>query len=245
MQWNDEGLVLGARRHGESAVVLEVLTREHGRHLGLVRGGRSRRMQPILQTGNTVQVSWRSRLEEHLGTFSVEPVNMRAAALMESRLGLNGVQLFAALMRLLPERDPHERLFVAGEVILDSFGDPDLCAELMVRLELEVLNDLGFGLDLSCCAATGSTDDLVYVSPKSGRAVSKEAGQPYSDRLLALPPFLVARETSGSPGREDLHAAFRLTGFFLARNVYEARGIPGPEVREGFLQALDQGRPAV
>lgn len=240
MQWTDEGLVLGIRQHGESSVVLEVLTREHGRHLGLVRGGRSRRVQPILQTGNSVHLQWRARLDEHLGTFSVEPTRMRAATLMESALAVHGVQLFAALVRLLPERDPHERFYTAGDVILDSFDDPALCGELMVRFELEILNDLGFGLDLSRCAATGATGDLVYVSPKSGRAVSRIAGRPYRARLLDLPAFLVEREHAGRPDHADLRQAFDLSGYFLMKNVYEARGIRMPDVRGGFLQALQR-----
>jgi len=238
MQWTDEGLVLGTRPHGESSVVLEVLTRDHGRHLGLVRGGRSRRMQPILQIGNSVQLNWRARLDEHLGMFSVEPLRMRAAALMESALAVHGVQLFAALVRLLPERDPHQRFFIAGEVILQSFADPALCGELMVRLELETLNDLGFGLDLTRCAATGGTADLVYVSPKSGRAVSEIAGRPYHGKLLALPAFLAERVRAGGPNPEALRLAYDLTGFFLLKNVYEPRGIKMPDVRAGFLLAL-------
>lgn len=241
MHWNDEALVLGTRQHGETSVVLEVLTRGHGRHFGLVRGGRSRRVQPMLQTGNSVQVAWRARLDEHLGIFTVEPVTLRAARLMETRIGVHGVQLFSALMRLLPERDPHERFFVAGEVVLDSFGDPAVCGELMVRLELEVLNDLGFGLDLVKCAATGATEDLVYVSPRTGRAVSRQAGAPYHARLLPLPRFLVDRVGSGGPDPGQLRQAFELTGHFLDRNVYAPRGIAVPDVRAGFLEALAGG----
>lgn len=244
MQWADEGLVLGTRHHGETSVVLEVLTRAHGRHLGLVRGGRSRKVQPVLQTGNTVQLVWRARLDDHLGMFTVEPVTLRAAVLMENAVGVHGVQVLAALVRLLPERDPHERFFTACEVILQSFEDPALAGELLVRFELEILNDLGFGIDLSRCAATGRTDDLVFVSPRSGRAVSREAGRPYQDRLLALPAFLVERERSGPPGFEDLKAAFDLSGYFLARNVYEPRGATMPPIRGQFLQAMQRRMPA-
>lgn len=239
MQWSDEGLVLGTRHHGETSVVLEVLTRGHGRHLGLVRGGRSRRVRPVLQTGNSVMLSWRARLDEHLGTFTVEPVMMRAAQLMETRLGLCSAQHYAALMRLLPERDPHERLFVAGEVVLDSVRQPAVCGELMVRLELEVLNELGFGLDLTRCAATGASEGLAYVSPKSGRAVSEEAGAPYHDRLLDLPQFLIEREVAGGPDPAALRSAYALTGHFLARNVFEPRGLPVLAERSGFLNALE------
>lgn len=197
-------------------------------------------MQPILQTGNSVHLQWRARLDEHLGMFSVEPIRMRAATLMESALGVHGVQMFAALVRLLPERDPHERFFTAGDVILDSFSDPALCGELMVRFELEILNDLGFGLDLTKCAGTGATSELVYVSPKSGRAVSQAAGRPYHAKMLGLPAFLVEREHAGRPGHADLARAFDLSGYFLMKNVYEARGIRMPDVRGGFLQALQR-----
>jgi DNA repair protein RecO (recombination protein O) len=240
MHWSDHALVLGTRLHGETGAVLEVLTRQHGRHLGLIRGGKSRRMRPILQTGNSVAVEWRARLDEHLGVFTVEPVAMRAGALIESRLAVNGVQLFASLMRLLPERDPHERLFVAGEVVLDAIADPAVCGELMVRLELEVLNDLGFRLDLERCAATGGVEDLVYVSPKTGRAVSRDAGAAYHDRLLDLPRFLVERAAAGRPDPEALRAAYRLTGHFLQKNVFEPRGLAVPAARGGFLQALER-----
>jgi len=240
MHWTDEGFVLGTRQHGESSVVLEVLTRSHGRHLGLVRGGRSRKMQPVLQTGNSVQLEWRARLDEHLGMFTVESLQMRAADLMETALGVHGVQLFAALVRLLPERDPHERFFTAGEVILHSFSEPAICGELMVRFELEILNDLGFGLDFTRCAATGTTHDLSYVSPKSGRAVSQTAGAPYEGRMLALPAFLIAREEAGVPSHSDLLKAYDLSGYFLQKNVYEPRGIKMPDVRAGFLRALQR-----
>lgn len=240
MHWTDEGFVLGTRQHGESSVVLEVLTRSHGRHLGLVRGGRSRKMQPVLQTGNSVHLEWRARLDEHLGMFTVESLQMRAADLMETALGVHGVQLFAALVRLLPERDPHERFFTAGEVILRSFSEPAICGELMVRFELEILNDLGFGLDFTRCAATGTTHDLSYVSPKSGRAVSQSAGAPYEGRLLALPAFLIAREEAGVPSHSDLLKAYDLSGYFLQKNVYDPRGIKMPDVRAGFLRALQR-----
>ncbi|TPW32003.1 DNA repair protein RecO [Pararhizobium mangrovi] len=236
MQWHDEGVILGIKRHGETSVVAEVMTRDHGRHMGLVHGGRSRRQQPLLQPGNRVDLVWRARLADHLGAFRVEPLSLRAARLMERACALYGVQAMAALLRLLPERDPHPALYAALDAILDALHEPASAGELFVRFELAVLDELGFGLDLTRCASTGATAALVYVSPKSGRAVSREAGLPFADRLLALPPFLADRQAS--PEREDLTDAFRLTGFFLVRNVYEPRGIAVPSAREAFVRSV-------
>ncbi len=236
MQWTDEAIFLGARRHGETSVIAEVMTRARGRHLGMIRGGRSRTMQPVLQPGNRVEVTWRARLDEHLGEFRVEPVTLRAARLMESATAVYGVQALAALLRLLPEREPHPHLFDALDVILDHLEEPAAAGELFIRFELEVLNDLGFGLDLDQCAATGRRDDLAFVSPKTGRAVCREAGSPWADRMLALPGFLNPGATKAANG-ESLAEAFRLTGFFLNRHVYEPRGLEAGAAREGFCQA--------
>lgn len=237
MEWRDEGIVLGTRRHGETSAVLEVMTRRHGRHLGLVRGGRSRKQQPTLQVGNLVDLVWRARLDEHLGIFQAEPLELNAARLFDSAAGIFAVQTIAAHLRLLPERDPHDALYDALKVIVAHLDDPASAGELMVRFELLILEELGFGLDLLSCAATGAREELVYVSPKSGRAVSRAAGAPWHDKMLALPPFLSA----GSGIRADraaLEQAFRLTGFFLTRSVYEPRGVVPPEPRSGFLAAL-------
>lgn len=236
MQWQDQAIILGVKRHGETSVIAEMMTRAHGRHMGLVRGGRSRRLQPLLQPGNRVEAIWRARLDEHLGTFQVEPVALRAARLMERATSVHGVQAMAALLRLLPERDSHPHLFDALDVILDSMDDPADAGELFVRFELALLEDLGFGLDLTECAATGSREELAFVSPKTGRAVSQPAGEPYADRLLALPAFLAVRNGPAAD-RESLERAFRLTGFFLNRHVYEPRGIPMPVAREAFTAA--------
>ena len=243
MEWRDEGIVLGSRRHGETSTILEVMTAAHGRHLGLVRGGRSRRMLPMLQAGNRVELAWRARLDEHLGAFQVEPVEMHAATLLDSACAVYGLQMLAAHLRLLPERDPHARLYETLSVILRHLPEAVDAAELIVRFELMLLDDLGFGLDLVECVATGARDDLAWVSPKSGRAVSRQAGEPWRDRLLPLPAFL--RGTGENRVRGDLAAlddAFRLTGFFLARHVYEPRGIAEPESRAGFLATLRRGR---
>ncbi|WP_174800784.1 DNA repair protein RecO [Martelella limonii] len=236
MEWQDEGIVLGSRRHGETSVIAEVMTLDHGRHLGMVRGGRSRSMRPVLQPGNRVSLHWRARLSEHLGEFRVEPIEQRAALLMLSAPALHGVQAMAALLRLLPERDPHRSLCEAMEVIIAHLDDTSAAGELFVRFELAILNELGFGLDLARCAASGETSDLAFVSPKTGRAVSRIAGTPYADRMLAMPLFLRA-DINAAAEREDLMAGFRLTGFFLDRHVYEPRGIKPDTARESFIQA--------
>ena len=237
MEWRDEGIILGTRRHGETSAILEVMTRAHGRHMGLVRGGRSRKLQPVLQPGNRVDLVWRARLDEHLGQFQAEALEMNAARLMDSAVAVYGLQLLAAHLRLSPERDPHDTLYETLGVILSHLDDADAAGELLARFELLVLDELGFGLDLTHCAATGASSDLVYVSPKSGRAVSREAGAPWHDKMLALPAFL----RRGASLRGDPAAvadAFRLTGFFLHRHVYEPRGIGEPDARAGFLAAL-------
>ncbi|HOV04534.1 MAG TPA: DNA repair protein RecO [Hyphomicrobiales bacterium] len=203
MQWTDEGIILGARRHGEGSVILEVMTAAHGRHMGLVRGGRSRRMQAALQPGNAVDIVWRARLDEHLGNFTVEPTDLRAARLMESPVATYGVLLLGAHLRLLPERDPHPALYGALRIVLDELHEPLHAGALMVRFEMALLDELGFGLDLSECAATGLTEDLVWVSPRSGRAVSRAAGAPYADKLLALPAFLAGPGAPKGAGAEN------------------------------------------
>ena len=237
MEWSEHGIVLGARRHGEGDVILEVVTEGRGRHLGLVRGGRSRRLRPVVQPGNLLALTWRARLDEHLGNFSVEPVTERSSLLIASAAGAFGLALAAVHLRLLPERDPHPRLYRALAALLDHLDDPARGAELMARFELLLLDELGFGLDLESCAATGARDDLIYVSPKSGRAVGRQAGQPYAGKLLPLPAFLL----DGGSGSGDMAAvaeAFLLTGFFLERHVYDARGEGLPEPRLSFLRAV-------
>lgn len=234
MDWHDEGIIIGTRRHGETSLIVELMTAAHGRHLGLVRGGRSRTQRPVLQPGNSVVATWRARLDEHLGTFTLEPSAFRAARLMELQSGLYGIQALGALVRLLPERDPHPGLYEALLTIVDLLDDPVLAAGLLVRFELRMLDELGFGLDLERCVATGRNDDLAYVSPKSGRAVSRSAGDPYRERMLPLPAFLAANPGARAETGE-LAAGFRLTGFFLQRHVYEPRGLTPPEARERFV----------
>ena len=244
MQWTDEGVIIGTRRHGETSLIVELMTAEHGRHLGLVRGGRSRRVQPMLQPGNSVNATWRARLDAHLGHYTVDGTTERAGRLIEGPTGLYGIQTLAALLRLLPERDSHPKLYDGLVAILDYLDDPLIAGGLIVRFELKLLDDLGFGLDLSECAATGSNDDLAYVSPKTGRAVSRSAGEAYHDRLLKLPPFLLEVPSEARPDAEAVTAAFHLTGYFLARHVYEPRGLEPPEARAAFLSLIARQRDA-
>lgn len=236
MDWSDRGIVIGVRRHGETSVILEVMTENHGRHLGVVRSGRSRSMQPTLQPGNSVNLVWRARLEEHMGVFNVEGDRLRAGRLMASPMALQGLHWLAALLRLLPERDPHAGLFAMAEAIADHF-DEAVAPELVVRFELALLAELGFGLDLEACAATGVRENLVYVSPKSGRAVSREAGAPYADRLLPLPDFIAREAAANAIEQESIEAGLRLAGYFLRRDLFEPRGlVEAMGSREGFVR---------
>jgi DNA repair protein RecO (recombination protein O) len=228
MEWTGEALLIGVRRHGESSVIAEAMVAGRGRHLGLVRGGRTRRLAAVLQPGNTIQLTWRARLEDQLGMFTVELLEARAAALIEDRTRL---YLSQTVCEHLPERDPHDRLLGMALRLIDS--PPDGAA--LARFELALLDDLGFGLDLATCAATGATDDLTHVSPKSGRAVSRAAAAPYLDRLLPLPSFLTSR---GNAGPHDIADALRLTGHFLDAQVWGPRQLEHPPVRDGLLALL-------
>jgi DNA repair protein RecO (recombination protein O) len=236
MQWTDEGIVLGVRRHGETSVILELMTRDRGRHLGLVRGGTGRRMRGVLQPGNSVSATWRARLDEHLGNYAVEGINLRAAGFMTAAHAVHGVTHLAALCRLLAEREPHANVHGALEAILDSLDDPAAVAPMIARFEFGFLAELGFGLDLAACAATGATNDLIYVSPRSGRAVSRAAGEPYRDKLMRLPEFLRADAEPATAA--ELADAFALTGFFLDRHAFGPRGLALPDARGRFIAAI-------
>jgi DNA repair protein RecO (recombination protein O) len=236
MQWTDEAIVLGVKRHGETSVILELMTHEHGRHLGLVRGGGGTRLRGVLQPGNALRATWRARLDEHLGHYTVEGINLRAAGFLSAAHALHGVTHLAALCRLLAEREAHAGIYDALDGILDRLGEQRAAAPMIARFELGFLAELGFGLDLSSCAATGATGDLIYVSPKSGRAVSRAAGEIYRDRLLRLPEFLQTGDEPGSAG--DLADAFALTGFFLERHAFTPRGLTVPEARARYIAAL-------
>jgi DNA repair protein RecO (recombination protein O) len=239
MQWSDEGIVLGVRRHGEASAILELMTREHGRHLGLVRGGAGSRMRPILQPGNRVAATWRARLDEHLGSYTVEGLELPAATFLGAAHAVYGVTHLGALCRLLPERDPHPGIHAALEEVLTTLTEAPRAGPALVRFELMILGELGFGLDLDSCAATGTTAELSYVSPRSGRAVSRAAGEPWRDKLFRLPAFLADAESEPSAG--DLADGFAVTGFFLLRHAFEPRGQGLPDARGSFVNAVLHG----
>src|SRR3984957_6837432 len=236
MQWTDEGIVLGVRRHGETSVILELMTQARGRHLGLVRGGARRRRRGVLQPGNSLRATWRARLDDHLGNYAVEAVNLRAAGYLSAAHAVHGVTHLPALCRLLAEREPHVRMHGELESILDALDDAATVAPMIGQFELGFLAELGFGLDLSSCAATGAKDDLIYVSPRSGRAVSRLAGEAYRDRLMRLPDFL--RSDNEPATAADVADAFTLTGFFLDRHAFGPRGLALPDARARFVAAV-------
>ena len=235
MDWSDDGIVLSARKHGEAAAVVHLLTRAHGRHAGLVRGGTSRRQRGTLQPGNEVQATWRARLEEHLGNFTVELTNGHAARLMDDPGRLAALTSACALIEAgLAEREPHADVFEDMQAMLIGLAG-EAWGQVYVEWELRLLGDLGFGLDLSSCAATGSNDDLAYVSPKSGRAVSLSAGEPYRDKLLPLPQFLIG---AGEAGEGDLADGLKLTGYFLERHLLAPHERTMPDARARLAARL-------
>lgn len=236
MNWTDEAIVLSVRPHGETAAIAEVFTRSHGRHLGLVHGGRSRRLRPVLQTGNHVDAHWKARLADQLGHVTIEVRRGYAAETMEDAAALAALTSLAALLRLLPERDPHPNLFEVTLFVLGFLGDETVWPGLLVRWELALLEELGFGLDFTTCAATGSNDDLIYVSPRSGRAVSASAGEPYKDRLLTLPGFLKGRAWGVTTA--DIRSGLALTGHFLQTRLLQPNGLSLPEPRTRLLALL-------
>jgi DNA repair protein RecO (recombination protein O) len=242
MQWSDEGVILSVRPHGETGAVLELFTRRHGRHLGLVHGGRSRRLRPVLQIGNHVDATWKARLADNLGHFGVELRRGFAAHVLEDAAALAALTSMAALARLLPERDPHPNLYEVTLFVLGFLDEPAVWPALVVRWELVLLEELGFGLDLASCAATGATAELAYVSPKSGRAVSVAAGEPYKDRLLALPAFLRGG-AAGAVTEEDVRAGFALTEHFLEARVLRPRDMTMPDARVRLLSYLRPNAP--
>ena len=236
MEWRERGVLLAARRHGETAQIIEVFTREHGLHAGVVPGGASRRMAPVLQPGAGLDLVWRARLDEHIGTFRVEPARSRAH-LMEDRLSLAALNAVAALLTFaLPEREPHPALYDKTLALLDMIGDGPIWPLAYLRWEMALLVELGFGLDLETCAVTGTTEGLAYVSPKSGRAVSEAGAGAWKDRLLPLSPDLVGR---GSGDRAGVLEGLRVTTHFLADHLAPSLGErPLPSARQRFIDAL-------
>jgi DNA repair protein RecO (recombination protein O) len=235
MEWVDEGIVLGFRKHGESSAILEIMTEMRGRHLGLVRGGAGARLRPILEPGNTIRVTWRARLDEHLGHYAVEGLTIRGASFFASAHALYGLTHICELVRLLPERDPHPAIHQLLAETLEELQHAPLAAQRVAQFELQLLAELGFGLDLEECAASGTRDNLIYVSPKSGRAVSRDAGAPWADKLFRLPGFLHDNATATS---DELRQSYALTGYFLTRHVMEPRGISLPVARDSFISTV-------
>lgn len=239
MDWRDEGILLWVRRHGETSAIVEALTREHGRHAGLVRGGAGKTQTPVLQPGAQLSLEWHARLSDHLGTFRVELIRARAASIMASRQALAGLNTVSALLvRLLPEREPNVEVYRSTLELLDALEAGDQgWPVLYARWELALLGALGFGLDLDSCAATGSREELVYISPRSGHAVSRDAGAPYADRMLPLPQFLIGCGPA-TPG--EVRRALDMTGWFLENRVCPAYDAELPATRIRLLRLLGE-----
>lgn len=239
MEWREEGILLSTRRHGENAAIIEVFTPSHGRHAGVVRGGTSRKIAPILQPGAQLDLTWRARLEDHIGSFQVEPVRSRAAAAMGERLALAGLNAVTALLVFcLPEREAHRALYLETERLLDILEESDLWPLAYLRWEVRLLHDMGYALALDECAVTGQRDELIYVSPKSGRAVSAKGAGDWAERLLPLPPIL--RGAGGGPDLE-VAQAFVTTGYFLSEHLArDLGGKPLPEARARFVKTFSR-----
>jgi len=237
MEWNDEAFVLSARAHGESGAIVEVLTLTHGRFAGHIAGGASRRMKPFLQPGARVLAQYRARTSDQLGALQLEPVGEGPSALFDDPLALSGLSAAAAVAQgALPEREPHGGAFFALEALIAALAVEAIWPAVFVRYEAGLLEELGFGLDLSRCAATGVQDDLIYVSPKSGRAVSRSAGEPFKDRLLRLPPFMLSAQQGLAEG--DVGDGLTLTGRFLEQFVFAPLNRPLPPARVWLIERL-------
>jgi len=238
MDWTDQGIVLSSRPHGETGLLVSLLTRTHGRHAGFVPGGVSRKARPIWQMGNVVEVAWRARTAEQLGNYTGELREPHAARALDNAAELAGLSAACVLVdAVLPEREPHPAMFDGFQAFLSVLGHPGWEA-IYVRLELGLLQELGFGLDLEKCAATGATDDLAFVSPKTGRAVSRAAAGPYKEKLLPLPAFL---STGGLPADDDeLRQGLDLTGFFIERHLFWPQNKPLPPARARFMETLQR-----
>ena len=239
MDFHEEAFVLSARAHGDTGVVADLLTETHGRHAVFVAGGASRRMKPFLQPGARVIADYRARTSDHLGSARLEPVGEGPSALFDDALALTGLAAAAAVAQgALPEREPHPGAFLAFEALMAAFQIPDVWPAIFVRFEAGLLEDLGFGLDLSRCAVTGAMDDLMWVSPRTGRAVSREAGRPYADKLLRLPPFMLGAQAGLGEG--DVRSGLDLTGHFLEQFVFHPQNKPIPPARVWLVDKLGE-----
>jgi DNA repair protein RecO (recombination protein O) len=237
MEFKDRAFVLAARAHGEAGAIVELLTADHGKWAAHVAGGASRKLAPVLQAGNLVQLAYRSRLSDQLGSARLEPLGEGASLHFDDPTALAALGAAAAVVAAaVPEREPHPGVFLALETLISLLDRPGIWPPVFVRFELGLLADLGFGLDLSRCAATGALDDLIFVSPRTGRAVSAAAGEPYRDRLLVLPPFLLSSQGGVAPG--DLAAGFALTGHFLQRFIFSPLNKPLPPARTRLVERL-------
>lgn len=239
MEFEDDAYVLAARAHGEAGAIVDLLTAHHGRYAAHVAGGASRKMRPFLQPGARVIVRFRARVSEQLGSATLEPVGEGPSALFDDPLALAGLSAAAAVTAgALPEREPHPGAFLAFEALTAALALEEIWPAVFVRFEAGLLQDLGFGLDLSKCASTGGLDNLIYVSPRTGRAVSAEAGEPYKDRLLTLPPFLLSAQSRLMPG--DVKAGLDLTAHFLEAFVFGPLNRPLPPARLWLVDRLSE-----
>ncbi len=233
MEWRDLGTLLAVRRHGETSAIIEVFTENHGRHAGVVRGGASRKLSPVLQPGNQLDVTWRARLDEHIGAFRVEPLISRAALLLSDRNALACLNAMCGLLKFsLPEREPHPRVYDATQFLLENLSKSDDWSPHYLSWELLLLEDLGFGLDLSSCAVNGATEELEYVSPRTGRAVSREGAGEWAEKLLPFP----------DPNSENgVVSGLATTGYFLEHWLAPALGDRElPEARMRLLERLNR-----
>lgn len=239
ISWEDQGIILAVRRFGEHDAIITLLTPTQGRHAGIVKGGSGKRGRSLLQPGNLVKAWWRARLDEHLGTFTVEGLRPFAADAMADANVLAGLSALCAMAETtLPEREPHAAVYRHTLHLLEHLSMPGWEAHY-VLWELALLRDMGYGLDLTTCAATGTRDDLTYVSPRSGRAVSSEAAAPYVDRMLALPAFL--REENAAASTDNISAAeiaqgLALTGHFFETHVFRPHSRQEPASRTRFVE---------
>ena len=239
MDWRDTGILLAVRRHGETSAILDVFTKDHGRHAGVLRGASSRKIAAALQPGSDLDVIWRARLEEHIGAFTIEPLKTRAGMAMTNRLTLAGLNSVVSLLSFsLPEREQNLRLFNDTGVLLDLLDRPDIWPLAYLKWEMALLEELGYGLDLSACAATGRNDELIYVSPRSGRAVSRHGAGDWADRMLPLPPILQGK---GDAPDSEVAIALKTTGYFLEQKLAPALGSkPLPSARAAFCDRLQR-----
>lgn len=237
IEWRDEGALLKVRKHGENSAIIEVFTPERGLTAGIVRGGTSRKIAPMLQPGAQLSVVWKARLEDHLGSFTVEPVRSRAAQVMQDRLALAGLNAVTGILSfVLPDREKHAPLYARTIALLDLLGQNDVWPLAYLQWEVALLEEMGFGMDLSACAVSGLNDDLFYVSPRTGRAVSRLAAGDWADRLLPLPHVLLGK---GDADIAEIVRALRTTGHFLNNHLAKSLGDRQiPEARQRLIDTM-------